>query len=360
MDGSLRSVQSGAVIKENVLPLLLVATLLCAIAAVGIAMAWRADRQRLLRELEEQRKATNLFQASYQSLSDERRRYVTGMIDDVVMQTVTSAGGRADYRVTEISLPSADALTDRMAERLHSLKRCDQVTLEGPTFTDEIVNRIVDLPLESLFLVGTRVTDAVVAKIAILDLRELSLAGSQVTDEGLRHVGTMRRLRMLDISGTRITDSGLAHIQNLATLKCLVANSTEITDAGLAHIGHLSSLTELAICSTRITDGGLAHLKNLKCLDNFPLNDTQITGAGLRHLCGIETLRAMHIARTQISDADLDVLKEMRALKFVELNGTLVTPTAIARLQGCVPTLWIDHPHAKNSPTADSTSEPSP
>ena len=68
-------------------------------------------------------------------------------------------------------------------------------------------------------LYQTPLSASAVAKIATLkSITDLPVGETGITDAGLKHLGTMTRLRYLGLRGNPITDPGISHLTALTNL----------------------------------------------------------------------------------------------------------------------------------------------
>jgi hypothetical protein len=107
-------------------------------------------------------------------------------------------------------------------------------------------------------------TDAGIAELAALQRLESLIIGPvpRMTDAAMRSFLDLAELRSLSLSGAgAITDAGLEMLSRHKKLVTLaVGDATEITDAGLLHLRALSGLRRLDLWSAKATKDGAAEL----------------------------------------------------------------------------------------------------
>lgn len=217
--------------------------------------------------------------------------------------------------------------------------------LTGCPVTDEGMEALALLKsLRFVDLGETRVWDTGLEQLAKLpQLTELrvgggrdSRVGSRVSDAGLRHIGSLTRLRALSIRGERITNAGLRHLERLKELETLTIEETSINESGLALLEPLTSLSDLRFHGMGLRDAGarqLAKLKSLRRLDA----QLDLTDDGVRALAGLPLLENLTLSGG-VTDDGVTTIATMKSLKSLWLQHCPVTDAGLARL-GSVPTL---------------------
>jgi hypothetical protein len=115
-----------------------------------------------------------------------------------------------------------------------------------------------------LYVNETPLDDAALRAISqIRSLEDLTLYGAycSFTDEGLRDIGSLKRLRFLRFNlGNGInefTDEGVAQLSSLDQLETLSVRGGKISDRGLGELTKLSRLKELRISAGSLTPTGI-------------------------------------------------------------------------------------------------------
>lgn len=195
---------------------------------------------------------TDAGMAALQGLRDLQRAWFrfTGPSD----AAFSFLAGNED--LTFINFEGVTTLTDEVLVHLKGLKNLDYLAIQ---YADRFTGKGLDS------LAGT-------ASIA-----DLELLNSGITDEGMRAIGTFKKLRTLRVTSPAVTDAGAAALARVNTLAFLTLERTSIGDDSAGVIADLSNLTELHLSRTKITDAGLAKFKTLKKLKVLSLRGTSIT-----------------------------------------------------------------------------------
>ncbi len=155
-----------------------------------------------------------------------------------------------------INFEGVATLTDGVLMYLSGLKKLDHLAIQH-------ADRFTGKGLDSL--------------AGATSITHLELLNSGITDEGMRAIGTFKKLRTLRVTSPAVTDAGVAALARVNTLASLSLEGTSIGDESAGVIAGLSNLTELHLSRTKITDVGLAKFKALKKLTVLSLRETSVT-----------------------------------------------------------------------------------
>lgn len=163
------------------------------------------------------------------------------------------------------------------------------VTASGDVVTDEILEKLVDLP----------------------ELRELHLEVSKhLTEAGLRHLGRMSTLQKLSLynintEGAALGDQAIRGMIGLDSLRELSIGECGTTDAGAKLLEQLPQLKSLSLRQEgKLTDEALQSIGKLTRLESLALDSyvaterfgrMQFSAEGVRHLGGLTNLRALRL-----------------------------------------------------------------
>lgn len=220
---------------------------------------------------------------------------------------------------------------------LVSLRKLEDLSLEGSDFTDDNLEQLVELRrLRKLRLRGTNITAVGIAKLAelteleLLDLRDCSGIGNQ----GLQTIGSFVNLKSLLVNGENVTDEGIAALKSLTELQLLVLPRSQVTDAGIVALSELKKLKELDLFQAPISDNGLSALGGAKDLAKLKLRGTKITSAGLRVIEKFEKLAELDLSETAIDDGAIEIIATCPSLVDVNFLRTQISSKGIEKLAG--------------------------
>ncbi len=199
--------------------------------------------------------------------------------------------------------------------------------------------RVVGLDVDSDLLIdftGTKVTDDGMNLLKGLKVDSLSLAGTKITDRGLEVLKGMSSLSTLNLSGTKITDAGLENLKEAEVIR-LWLDGTNITDVGVKHLCNVRPWNTLSLADTKVSDDCLSHIKRMGSLEILSLARTKVTDTGLEQMKGLKSLQELDLSGTKITDAGLEKLKGMDRLSTLGLNGTRVTDKGVLGLRAALP-----------------------
>lgn len=155
------------------------------------------------------------------------------------------------------------------------------LNLEGvPDLTDGVLTHIA--PLKKLDYLAiqyaTKFTGQGLDKIAGNgSITNLELPSCGITDEGMKAIGSFKRLRNLRIDSTGVTAAGIAAITGIKTLTSLNFSRTAFDDEAAGVLANMPGLTNLDLGDTKITDTGLAKLQSLKKLTSLNLRGSAVS-----------------------------------------------------------------------------------
>ncbi len=220
-----------------------------------------------------------------------------------------------------------------------------ELTLEGAQVTNESLEKLKGLRLESLILYKAAVTDEGLAQLAgVGSLKKLYLRTMPgIKGPGLAHLQAIRGLESLDLLGTSVEEKSLVHLVGAQGLRELSLGYMPLTEAGLAQLGRMTNLRRLGLYGCPVTDAGLAKLEPLRHLEGLDLTHTRVTDAGLERLKAFRNLKALSVgshegrrgAISPISNAGVAHLAALVNLEALHFNGpTAVTDEGVKHLAG--------------------------
>ena len=220
--------------------------------------------------------------------------------------------------------------------------KVQRLTLEGAQVTNESLEKLKGLRLESLMLYKAAVTDEGLARLAgVGSLKKLYLRTMPgIKGPGLVHLQAIRGLESLELWGTSVDEKSLVHLVGVQGLRELSLPYLPLTEAGLARLGRMTNLRRLNLYGCPVTDAGLAKLEPLRHLEGLDLTHTRVTDAGLERLKAFRNLKALSVGsgrdgRGAISDAGVAHLAALANLEELHLVGrTAITDKGVKHLAG--------------------------
>jgi hypothetical protein len=180
-----------------------------------------------------------------------------------VERAVVALGGHVvrgpDGNIVEISLARTWA-SDNDVEKVADLKSLKRLDLSFTYVTDAGVQRLAQvLGLEELTLdTAEALTDAAASYLrANKSLRKLVLRGVDITDVGMPYLGSLTGLKALDLSHTMVGDVGLESLPALSELEELNLGATRITGTNLNFLKLLPKLKKLSFNGIQRRNGGV-------------------------------------------------------------------------------------------------------
>lgn len=243
--------------------------------------------------------------------------------------------GHPNLKVLNIAQNST--VNNEALPALISLRKLEDLSLEGSDFTDDNLEQLVELRrLKKLRLRGTNITAVGIAKLAelteleLLDLRDCSGIGN----EGLQTIGSFVNLKSLLVNGEGVTDEGIAALKSLTELQLLVLPRSQVSDAGIVALSELKKLKELDLFQAPISDNGLSALGGAKDLVKLKLRGTKITSAGLRVIEKFEKLTELDLSETAVDDGAMEIIATCPSLVDVNFLRTQISSKGIEKLAG--------------------------
>ena len=285
---------------------------------------------------------------------------------DLSFTYVTDAGVERLQQLPELeelTLDTAEALTDAAASYLRANKKLRKLVFRGVDITDVGMPYIAALTgLKSLDLSHTMVGDVGLESLpAVSELEELNLGGTRITGINLNFLKLLPKLRKLSFNGIQrrnagacwtplITDLDLDTISLLSSLEdldlgvgvslgrtgvavgagnCHVTGGIQLTDLGVAKLAKLTKLRRLDISGSKVTPTGLKVLKNLPQLEHLSLwNCKALDDSAAPELAALPRLTFLDLSYTSVGDQALKSLAALPNLKLLYLTDTKVTADA--------------------------------
>src|SRR5215472_3778504 len=262
---------------------------------------------------------------------------------DLSFTYVTDAGVQRLGQVPaleELTLDTAEALTDAAASYLRANKSLRKLVLRGVDITDVGMPYLAALTgLKSLDLSHTMVGDVGLESLpALSELEELDLGGTRITGTNLNFLKLLPKLKKLSFNGIQrrnagacwmpmTTDLDLNTISLLSGLEdlnlgvgvslgktgvpvgagnCRVTGGIQLTDLGVAKLAKLTRLRRLDVSGAKITVAGLKALNSLPQLERLSLwNCSKLDDSAAPQLAALTKLSNLDLSYTPVGDATL-------------------------------------------------------
>jgi internalin A len=286
---------------------------------------------------------------------------------DLSFTYVTDAGVQHLQQLPELedlTLETAEAITDAAASYLRADKRLRRLVLRGTDITDVGMPYLAVLTgLKSLDLSHTMIGDVGLESLpALSQLEELNLGGTRITGTNLNFLKLLPKLRKLSFSGIQrrnagacwtplLTDLDLDTLSLLSGLEelnlgvgvslgrtgipvgagnCRVTGGIQLTDLAVAKLAKMTSLRRLDISGAKITPAGLKSLQKLPQLERLSLwNCGKLDDSAGQELAAMTKLRFLDMSATPIGDATLHQLMTLPNLSLLYLTDTKVTAAGV-------------------------------
>lgn len=156
---------------------------------------------------------------------------------------------------------SGCAIEDEGLQHLAGLKRIDHLVIDHTNVTDDGIDSIANLEIETLDIAHCPITERSARAVAGLAmLRSLNVTGTDFGDRAIEIISQNQQLEDLWLSGTPISDAAVQYLNRFTRCRMLRISDTRITDEGAEAIGPLPDLELLDVSGTAISSLG----KNVK------------------------------------------------------------------------------------------------
>jgi hypothetical protein len=266
-------------------------------------------------------------------ISDRHIKYLENLTH---LKSLTLWGGAAE-RLTDTSLV--------FISRLKNLEELHFIGWSSPRFSPVGIAHLGKLKQLKKLDLGSSLSgpegrnhgNKIIQQLTTLAQLESLKGISYLTAEGMKTLGTFRKLRCLTVSlKTRglgySGPTGLSHLSGLTSLEELTISSgdTVLSGADLASLAPLSHLRDLFISTQNLTEQALTQISTLKQLECLDLS-SYLTRSALNQLNGLVNLQRLDVsirprrdvAETAVVDElmlDLSGLKKMKALRLAGLS----------------------------------------
>eukprot|EP00803_Ostreobium_quekettii_P001525 evm.model.scf_2020EXC.1 EVM.evm.TU.scf_2020EXC.1 scf_2020EXC:3857-5416(+) len=243
--------------------------------------------------------------------------------------------------LADLELRNCHQITDAGLELMEGMERLTHLNIsECSAITDDGMRSVGKLStLRSLSLSRLAITDEGMEHICGLKLQSLDLSYCDlISDKGLRRMECISRLTHLDVSRCLgiCAEGRHSFMVSLAAIASLNLSRRLLTDDAMDHLGRMDGLRILCLADCQlIADIGFEPLQSLTRLTDLDVSGcANIANGHIRSLGKISKLSALNLSRLCIEDGCLGHLLELSDLSVLCLRDCpLITDGAIAHLK---------------------------
>ena len=125
-----------------------------------------------------------------------------------------------------------------------------------------------------------------------------------VTEEGVRFIHEIQSLRGLNLENCGLSNGLFRHLGDMPELQYLALKRNEISDEGLRDLGAMPKLISLNLSATNVSDTWLCELSDLTRLKVLNLENTKVTAVCRESLLDIPNLSSVVLTLTDLSISD--------------------------------------------------------
>ncbi len=204
--------------------------------------------------------------------------------------------------------------------------------LEGVTKKDQDL-KLLDPKTKKLDLVGSDVTNDGIDYITDLPLESLRLDATKLTDEGIAKLAKIKTLRVLYIGDNPLlTAGGIKPLEALPNLRVLSVNAAPIGDEDLKALENFKALVFIDLGGTRVQGDGFVYLKQLPNLRSLYLTGLKLSKKGVKNLAELSNLEELEARGVEASDDLIEALLQMKNLHYLNLSETELANDQLAKL----------------------------
>lgn len=234
-------------------------------------------------------KAVKSLSSESPTLNDQRPKFTLKMIDGyktAVAEDIEIRDSDLDYLV-----------------RLN----CPSVVLTGTDITNAGIDRMKNMPLQSLSVAHTNLNDSSTPYLAkFKDLNFLELRETGVTDDGIKSLSGLKFLKTLDLDGLEgFTDKGLSLvIAQWPGLQDLDLSNTGVTNTGIEQLKNFRDLRALSIARVALNDEAMQTILNLPKLQKLGLSEVDFDSKFIDQIPKMSSLRLLLIGCLPGADSE--------------------------------------------------------
>lgn len=216
------------------------------------------------------------------------------------------------------------------------------------SFTEAEAQQIRQLAHLKTFSCGGGFDDAALSVLSgAPELENFSSNGLDASDEGIRILGTCKKLKSAAFfhPGRKFTGTGLAALADLPSFERLtVAGSTEINDEGMAAIAKLKHLKEFRVWHSGVSAEGIKKLQALPELKSLTVGQrlaykppVTVSDDTVSAVAGCGSLESLSLQEARLTLPALSQLKKLTHLRKLSLDGIELSDSDLAALKQQLP-----------------------
>ncbi len=188
---------------------------------------------------------------------------------------------------------------------------------------------------------------AFAALTALPELESFSSNGMDASDDGVRVLGTCKKLRSVAFfhPGKKFNGTGFAALADLPDIERLtVAGSVEFADEGMAAVAKLKHLKEFRTWHSGVTAAGVKKLQALTEIKSLTIGQrlsskppTTLSDETITALAGCNSLESLALQEARLTLPALVQLKQLAHLKKLTLDGIEISESDVAKLKEQLP-----------------------
>jgi len=214
--------------------------------------------------------------------------------------------------------------------------------------TKDDLDQIRGLTHLKTFACAAGFDDAAFAALGGLsELESFSSNGMAASDDGIRVLGTLKKLRSVAFfhPGKSFSGAGLAALADLPNLERLtVAGSLEFADDGMAAVAKLKHLKEFRTWHSGVTVDGIKKLQALLEIKSLTVGQrlaakppTTLSDDTVAALAECRSLEALALQEARLTLPALSRLKQLTHLRKLTLDGIDIAESDVAKLKSQLP-----------------------
>ncbi|MDX2107525.1 MAG: protein kinase [Candidatus Melainabacteria bacterium] len=170
-------------------------------------------------------------------------------------------------------------------------------------------------------------------KLSELPLESLRLRGQELNDETVCHVSKIKTLKSLYCKNSLLTNKGIAQLGKLSNLEILRIGCPFVTSEGLSGLSQLKKLTSLQVDGDRLKDDTANYLTSFPALKSLGIGSANLSDAGVANLKKMPQLHILTIRSSLVTDQALSSLKDFKSLNIANFAGCRFSANCCVKLQ---------------------------
>lgn len=215
----------------------------------------------------------------------------------------------------------------------HRAKQKDGTTsMKFNTAIDDADLERIDKNQKEIDFSSVNITHQQLEKLSELPLESLRLRGQELTDETVRHVSKIKTLKSLYCRNTLLTNKGMAELGKLSNLEILRIGCPLVSADGLSGLGKLKKLNSLQFDGDRLRDDASLYLSALPALTTLGIGSANFSDEGVANLKKLPNLQVLTVRSRLVTDHALSCLKDFKSLYVANFAQCGFSPNCCVKL----------------------------